>query len=184
MSKNAGSKDKSLEALDFIINVMKDHEKVLDQSINALASVTEQMGVMDILNSKVDKVEAEINNLRKEITDLVVCLSPDHKDTTPAIAKTQETEVQTLNAPSSAIISVGSHVVFHCAQWEDFQVLAANAEWLSYKFKESEKVLQIQAFKANQIIAYTGSLLDFGKILKTWLSQQVKITEQNIFESF
>jgi hypothetical protein len=43
MVENPGSRDKALEALDFIFNVLKDHEQVLDKSIRDLAIVTEQM---------------------------------------------------------------------------------------------------------------------------------------------
>jgi hypothetical protein len=37
MSKKAPSKDDALEALDFIINVLREHEKDLDRLINELA---------------------------------------------------------------------------------------------------------------------------------------------------
>ena len=49
MAANPGSKDKSLEALDFIINVLKEHEQNLDKSISEFASVTEQMGNIDVI---------------------------------------------------------------------------------------------------------------------------------------
>jgi len=34
MADTSGAKDKSFEALDFIINVLKEHEKSLDQSMS------------------------------------------------------------------------------------------------------------------------------------------------------
>ena len=43
MSKNPQTKDDALEALDFIVNVLKEHERDLDKLINELATVTEQM---------------------------------------------------------------------------------------------------------------------------------------------
>ena len=66
MAEAPNSKDKALEALDFIINVLKEHEQNLDKSINELATVTEQIGDTEALNSKVGKVEEKINNLQKE----------------------------------------------------------------------------------------------------------------------
>ena len=44
MAKNPQSKDEALEALDFIVNVLKEHERDLDKLISELATVTEQMG--------------------------------------------------------------------------------------------------------------------------------------------
>ena len=44
MADTSGSRDRAFEALDFIINVLKEHEKTLDNSIRALAKVTEQRG--------------------------------------------------------------------------------------------------------------------------------------------
>jgi hypothetical protein len=43
MAKNPQSKDEALEALDFIVNVLKEHERDLDKLINELATVTERV---------------------------------------------------------------------------------------------------------------------------------------------
>jgi hypothetical protein len=184
MTNNNGSKDKSLEALDFIINVIKEHEQTLDRSINELATVTEQIGVTDVLNSKVDKVEEKINNLQKEITNLIGYLSTATKEALPATAKQQESQGQA--APAELITSIqgGLFVILRCNHWEDFQVLAMHAQMLSFSYREDEKVFQAKAIKGNQIVAYAGSLPNFLLVLKTWLSQQFEIAEQNIFEGF
>jgi hypothetical protein len=47
MSENPSSRDKALEALDFIINILKEHEQTLDESIGELATVTENVGKID-----------------------------------------------------------------------------------------------------------------------------------------
>ena len=57
MAKNPQSKDEALETLDFIVNVLKEHEKDLDKLINELATVTEQLGETGELSGKVEKVE-------------------------------------------------------------------------------------------------------------------------------
>ena len=80
MAEDPNSKDKALEALDFIINVLKEHEQNLDKSINELATVTEQIGDTEALNSTVGKVEEKINNLQKEVTNLIGYLSNATKE--------------------------------------------------------------------------------------------------------
>jgi hypothetical protein len=70
MADTSGSKDKALEALDFIINVLKEHEQILDKSINDLANVSKRMGDPDALKRKVERVEEKITLLEKEVANL------------------------------------------------------------------------------------------------------------------
>ena len=88
MAVNSGSKDKSLEALDFIINVLKEHEQTLDKSIEELAIVTEQIGdTADGLKGKVEGIEERINNLEKEVTNLMDKVSSPPKEALPTPVK-------------------------------------------------------------------------------------------------
>ena len=184
MAKNLGSKDKYLEALDFIINVLKEHEKILDKSIHELATVTEQIGDIDTLNGKVEKVEEKINNLQKEITNLIGVLSNMPKETLQAAVRDQEPPVMEAPAASLALVQSGPSLILHCKQWGDFEVLAIHASTLSFSYKEGEKAFQAFAIKGNKTIKYTGALPNFSIILKTWLSRQLDITEKNIFEGW
>jgi polyhydroxyalkanoate synthesis regulator phasin len=71
MSKKPPSKDEALEALDFIVNVLKEHEKDLDRLINELGTVAERLGEAGELTAKVEKVEQKIAGLQNEITGLI-----------------------------------------------------------------------------------------------------------------
>ena len=179
MAKNPQSKDDALEALDFIVNVLKEHEKDLDKLINELATVTEQMGDSGELNSKVEKVEGKIDILQKEIANLVSYVSNGVKDSLPIVAvKPQPSEVAT-----AALVGLGSpSVVLRCKQWEDFQLLAVKAQTLSFSYKDDEKTFQADALKGNQIISYSGTLPKFSSILKMWLSRQLDVPERSILE--
>ena len=97
MAGNPGSKDKSLEALDFIINVLKEHEQNLDKSINEFALVTEHVGNTDVLNGKIEKVEEKISTLQKEITNLIGILSNSPKEALSAAAKKQEPQTEVIS---------------------------------------------------------------------------------------
>jgi len=88
MAENPDSKDKSLEAVDFIINVLKQHEQNLDKSIDHLATVAEQLGNTDALNGKMETVEEKINSLQKEVTNLITYVSGcTPKEALPATIK-------------------------------------------------------------------------------------------------
>jgi hypothetical protein len=59
-----------------------------------------------------------------------------------------------------------------------------NAQTVSFSFKEAEKVFQAEALKGNQLILFSGALPNFAIILKTWLSRQLGIGEENILEGY
>jgi len=179
LAKNPQSKDDALEALDFIVNVLKEHEKDLDKLINELANVTEQMGDAGELNSKVEKVEGKIDMLQKEVANLV-CYISNGSNNPLSTAATREQPSEMVPATVTALGAPS--VILRCKQWEDFQVLATKAQTLSFSFKEDEKVFQADALKGNQIITYSGVLPKFSSILKMWLSRQLDVAERNILE--
>jgi len=184
LAKNSQPKDESLEALDFIVNVLKEHEKDLDKLISELATVTEQLGETGELSNKVEKVEEKITSLQKEVTSLMSYISGvGSRETPPTEAKGRSTEtplVPTPVAPTS--IATGPSVILRCKQWEDFQTLAFQAQTLSFTYKEDEKSFQADALKGNQIITYGGQPPKFSSILKTWLSKELSIPERSILE--
>ena len=178
--KNLQSKDDALEALDFIVNVLKEHEKDLDKLINELATVTEQIGDSGELSSKVQKVEEKIDVLQKQVTNLINSLLGAQKEASPAAALQQNDAV-----PTSALAEVvrsGPSVVLRCSQWEDFQTLATKAQTISFSYKEQEKIFQADALKGNQVITYSGSLPKLSSILKQWLSKQLDIPDRSVLE--
>ncbi len=177
MARNPQSKDEALEAVDFIVNVLKEHEKDLDKLINELATVTEQLGDNGQINGKVEKVEEKINGLQKEVTNLISSLSIAPKEPLPlAVA---ERSVQFAPALS---IQNGPSVIFKCKQWEDFQTLAFQAQTLTFSYREEEKLFQADALKGNQIISYSGAVPKLSAILKSFLSRQLDVPERSILE--
>ena len=182
MAKNPQSKDDSLEALDFIVNVLKEHEKDLDKLINELATVTEQLGETGEISGKVEKVEEKINKLQKEVTNLITYMSGSApKETLPATVKEQTSQASGQAAPVLAIQGKPS-VILRCKLWDDFLTLAFHAQTLSFCYKKDEKVFQADALKGNQIITYCGALPKLSSILKASLSKQLDVPEANILE--
>jgi hypothetical protein len=175
MSKKPQARDEALEALDFIVNVLKEHENDLDRLIGELGTVTEQLGETGELTCKVENVEEKISGLQTEIGGLVKYLSQSPSKTPSTI---EEDTVE--NAPSKSM--QGPPVILRCKQWLDFQTLATNAQTLSFMYKEVEKTFQADALKGNQIITYNGPLPKFDSLLKMWLSKQLNIPEKQILE--
>ena len=182
MAENPGSKDKSYEALDFIINILREHERNLDKSIEELGTVSEQINeTISELKNKVEKTEEKINSLQEEVSHLMGHLSNAPKKAFSVTVKEQSSQVQaTLAMPPQVHISPA--LILLCKQWEDFQLLAMNAQNLSFTYKEDEKIFEAAALKENQLIKYSGVPPDFSLIFKSWLSAALGIERQNILE--
>jgi len=178
MTKKAPSNDEALEALDFIINVLKEHEKDLDRLINELGTITERLGDTGELSEKIEKVEERLGTLQSEITNLITYLSTSREPMAiPAQVAQQE------KARTSQVGEVrGPPVILRCKQWEDFQTLAHQAQTLSFLYKEAEKSFQADALKNNQIITYSGEPPKQTSLLKTWLAKQLDIPEKKVLE--
>ena len=191
MSRKIPSKDEALEALDFIVNVLKEHEKDLDRLINELGTITEKMGDTGELSGKVEKVEERLSTLQTEITNLISQLSSSREQTVTMIPQQQ---AQVYPPPSSQLPSKpradevltkemrGPPVILRCKVWEDFQGVAVQAQTLSYMYREPEKIFQVDAVKDNQIITYSGPLPKETSLLKVWLSKQLEVPEKKILE--
>ena len=155
------SKDDALEALDFIINVLKEHEKDLDRLIGQLGVITESLGDTGEITGKIENVEDRLSTLQGEITNLVKYIGAPR------------------SAPSS--YTPGPPVIVKCRQWQDFKNLAVGAETVSYLFKEADKSFQADALKKGRVVSYTGEFPS-NTLLKLWLSKELDVAEESIFE--
>jgi hypothetical protein len=180
MSEKPPSKDEALEALDFIVNVLKEHEKDLDRLVNELGTVADQMGETGELTSKVEKIEEKINGLQNDVSNLVKCFSASPREPQVAVAAAAK-EPKNDNAARLETAN-GTPVLFQCKQWEDFQVLAAQAQTVSFTFKETERTFEVNALKNNQVIKFSGEMPKFVALLKSWLGKELEISEKKILE--
>jgi hypothetical protein len=184
MSRKPQSKDEALEALDFIVNVLKEHEKDLDKLIGELGTVTEQIGATGDLTGKVEKIEEKVSSLQNEISNLVNCLSTQPRETPMALKETEPTQPTqpTEVAGIQPYMTAGPPVILRCKEWGDFLTLALQAHTTSFMVKEAEHTFQVDALKGNQIITYNGELPKAPALLKVWLTKQLGVPENRILE--
>jgi len=177
MSKRGTSKDEALEALDFIVNVLKEHEKDLDRLINELGTITERLGDAGEFSGKIENVEERLTTLQNEIANLITYLSASQK-VSAHLQATRKQEVETVTVGEMS----GPLVILRCKQLEDFLTLARQAQRVSFLYKEAEKTFQVDALKNNQIITYSGEIPNSAYMLKAWLSKQLEIPEKKVLE--
>jgi len=157
------SKNEALEALDFIINVLKEHEKDLDRLIGELGKIAGKFGQAGEVPNKITRVEDRLASLQAEVASLIKELSSSSKD-------------------MPAFHMRGPPVIVRCKQWEDFKVLANSAETVSFLFKEAEKSFQADALKEGRVLTYNGDFPRDAKLLKFWLARELNVTEDKVFE--
>ena len=160
------NKNEALEALDFIINVLKEHEKDLDRLISQLGIITESLGETGEISEKIENIEDHISTLQDEITKLIT-----HINVPQTVATTSSSQ-----APPTKQVNV------KCRKWEDFKVLAVCAETVSYLFKTSENTFQADAVKDGRIVSYTGEFPSNSTLLKAWLSSELCVNKNVVFE--
>jgi len=160
MAKKPG-KNEALEALDFIISVLKEHEKDLDRLISELGKVTGKLGSGGEMATKVERVEERLGSIQTEVASLIKELSSPRE--LPHVAR-------------------GPPVIVRCKQWEDFKALAVGAETVSFLLKEAEKSFQADALKEGRVLTYNGEFPRDVKLLKFWLARELGVPEENVFE--
>jgi len=154
------NKNEALEALDFIVNVLREHEKDLDRLINELGKIIDKLGQSGELSNKIERMEGRLSSIQGEVAVITKELSPPKE--------------LTLNARRAPVI-------MRCKQWEEFKVMAKGAETVSFLFKEAEKSFQVDALKEGRVLTYNGSLR-YSKLLTFWLARELDVPEENMFE--
>ena len=151
---NKPSKNRALEALDFVISVLKEHEKDLDRLINKLSKTA-------VVSDKIEKVEERISTLQTEISNLINRISAFRE--APAYPR-------------------GPPVIVRLKNWEEFKAMATGAETVSISMKEAERTFQADALKEGRVMTYTGGFPRDEKLLKIWLSKELGVPEEQVFE--
>jgi hypothetical protein len=182
MSEKPPSKDEALEALDFIVNVLKEHEKDLDRLVNELGTVADQMGESGELGSKVEQIEEKINALQTDVNNVLKRFSTSTNGTQPASALASKENNTANNEPTQIAFTNARPLLLQCKQWEDFKQIATQAQTVSFTFKETDKTFQVEALKNNHIITYTGETPKFSALMKTWLSKELETPDKKIIE--
>jgi len=158
------NKNEALEALDFIINVLKEHEKDLDRLIGQLGIITESLGETGEITEKIEGLEEKIESLQCEISNLA---------TSPGV---------TPQKSGNDVVSSSKAVNIKCRRWEDFKAIAKCAETVSYLIKTSENTFKAEALKNDKLVSFVGDFPSNSNLLKVWLSKELMVAEDDVFE--
>lgn len=181
MSEKQRSNQESLEVLDFIVMVLKEHEKDLDELVNKIGALSKGFGKKGKLNKKIDNIEERIDKVEKDFGYIANFFSQTYEkpNLTTEIAPIDKRPVYDPQQ-SSKPTSVTTPIILNCKQWEDFKELAKNSQQLSFMLKEGS--FQVHALKDNRIITFSGDFPKLNLLLRTWLSTELISPVDKIFE--
>jgi len=142
--------------------VLREHEKDLDRLINELGKIASKFNQSGEVPTKITRVEERLGQLQSEVSSLIKELSSPKE--------------------MAAVSLRGPPVIVRCKQWDDFKVLAKDAETVSFLFKEAEKSFQADALKEGRVLTYNGEFPRDTKLLKFWLARELNVSEDKVFE--
>jgi hypothetical protein len=75
-----------------------------------------------------------------------------------------------------------SSIVMKCKNWAEFLAIATSMQQVSVTFRESDKMFEADAQNGNQIVAYVGPAPALSTLLKEYLSTNLCVASENVFE--
>jgi hypothetical protein len=180
MPKKLPSNAEKIDALNFIVNVLNEHANELGKRINELGPIAKRIGKKGELSNAFERIEEKIGSLQNDMANSAKFLLTSPQETKIPVATADFEEHQNNSAP--AFVASGSPTIVQCNLWEDFQVLAAQAQTVTFMHKESDKPFEANAFKNNQLFVYIGEMPDLTSLLRIWLSKQLDVSEKKVVE--
>jgi hypothetical protein len=177
LANDAGSDDKHLDTLDFVMNSLQEHEKAIDELIDALKTYTQSIPSIIKLKERIDSVNQSVDALQKQIADLGSYLKTTSNKTAPS-SSSQTPKENTTPTPFSSEIPI----IIRCQQWNEFVMFAKQAQMVSVNYQEDKKLLEVTALRGKQLIIYSGDYSISAPAIRTFLSSTFRIGEQAIFE--
>ncbi|RLF13577.1 MAG: hypothetical protein DRJ97_07815 [Thermoprotei archaeon] len=158
--------ENALNALDLIINVLKDHEKELDKLVNELKGLVQKLSLLEGLVRKVEDIDRRLS-IAEPVTRVVEPVKP---------------VVEAEKPPTPAPYGPPSTLRFK--SWEEFREMASGGEVVSYVVREEdeEQVLEVEVLKGRLLLVYSGSVPEVKSLIKSWLSRELEVPKTNVFE--
>ncbi len=166
--------DKYLEAFDFIMQFLQEHEHNIDGLVDRLATLREQVPDITTLKTKLEGLDAKVIRLQSDIANL-----KDHFQSKQIPQKDAPMKIA-VEHPAFAVS--GARLTIHCQQWDDFKMLAREAQTVAFSYDESALSTEVYAFNGHQLIIYTGKLPNLPLAIGSWLSTELCTPTRNIFE--
>jgi chaperonin cofactor prefoldin len=65
--------DVELDAIEFVLSILKQHEKEFDRLICKLSEITEQLPETEKVLRRIDGIDKKLETLRSEVSNITKC---------------------------------------------------------------------------------------------------------------
>jgi len=155
--------ESSSEALDFVLKSLEKFEANFKRLISQLRGIGESQGLSVEETEKLKDVKVHLSAFQRKISNTVNSLSG-------------------LPAINSLVSVCGPPLIIRCKNWEDFKRHVLNADTISFLCQEEEKTFQVDAVKGGKVYTYSGEVPSGAALLRTWLSKEVDVEEDEVLE--
>ena len=124
-----------------------------------------------------NKSEANKNKIIVEIMAL-------QKDVKTLQAQLNESENKT-NLMSQTLTQTSINQKMEILQfknWVEFQIFAGNPQFSAYTYRDTDNLFEINAVKNKQLLVYIGETPKINIMLRSWLSNQLMVSQERIME--
>jgi len=155
--------ESSSEALDFVLKSLEKFQANFKRLISQLRGIGESQGLSVEETEKLKDVKVHLSAFQREISNTVNSLSG-------------------LPTTNSLVSVRGPPLIIRCKNWEDFKRHVLNADTISFLCQEEEKTFQVDAVKGGNVYTYSGEVPSGTALLRTWLSKEVDVEEDEVLE--
>jgi hypothetical protein len=163
------------ELIGFIVKALREHEQEIDELVLRLEDAkNKQSNLNQSLYGKASHIEEKLAQLKVNL------------DTIKTIAYAPSEALSSIQDPSPVLNGEANqnshdswaHAVMHCVQWEDFQNLAVEPDWVTFLLNDTEKSFQVEALKEGRLMIYRGGTPVEVDLLKSWLVHELEVVNE------
>ena len=179
MPKKEFFESSSPDNFDFILNSLKRNSEDLNTLLNEVRTIADRMGdICELTTFK--RFEEKINSMQNDIRNLAKASSTTLQETQ---SSQSNADLNKLPRNSPEILEERSMpVILRFKKWDEFQAFASQPKTVSFTYRESDKAFEVDAVKNNQLMAYVGEIPDLSSLLKAFLSRQLALSGEKMFE--
>ena len=164
---------------DFILNSLKRNSDDLNTLLNEVRNIADRIGdVCELTTFK--RFEEKINSMQNDIRNLAKASSTHFQET-----QSSQSNADLNNLPRNSPETFEERsmpVILRFKKWDEFQAFASQPKTVSFSYRESDKAFEVDAVKNNQLLAYVGDIPDLSLLLKAFLSRQLALSGEKMFE--
>ncbi len=152
------------ESLSSIISALEVYNDYLDHLVSRLDDITSKLDMLEGPKEwarNIKRAEQRLYAIEAEFSDFINYFS---------------------SLRINPVNSFPAFLTIRYKDWEEFKTQSTSAGLVSFLVEEKERVFQVSVLKDGKILVYSGEVPHDVRLLKSWISRELKIPEGKIVE--